>query len=176
MPRPFTTYTLERTNKILASLASGMTLAKSCKLHGVLVMTFFAWLERDFDDLKKRYERAKISHMEHLSEKIASTIEAPLSDEEKEYPIAFKRRELQMKRLQWELEKRHRNVYGNHVTVENKHTIDLKPVLAKIEERRKHQQANKAMRVIEATEKPLELTKLSKAKQSVGKRKKLKCE
>ncbi|ADR51942.1 hypothetical protein CKC_00955 [Candidatus Liberibacter solanacearum CLso-ZC1] len=172
MPRPFTTYTLERTNKILASIASGMTLAKSCKLHGVLVMTFFAWLERDFDDLKKRYEQAKISHMEHLSDKIADTIEAPLSEEEKKYPVSFKRRELQMKRLQWELEKRYRNVYGNHMTVEQKHTIDLKPVLAKIEERRKHQQANKAMRVIEATEKPLECRKLSKDEQSTMKLKK----
>ncbi|KJZ81575.1 hypothetical protein AP064_05625 [Candidatus Liberibacter solanacearum] len=169
MPKPVTTYTLDKTDRILASVATGATLAHACKEHGVVVMTFYDWLERDFDNLKKRYERAKLSHMECLSDKIAETIEAPLSEEEKEYPVAFKRRELQMKRLQWELEKRHRNVYGNHVTVENKHTIDLKPVLAKIEERRRRQQANKAMRVIEATEKPLELTKLSKDEQSIVK-------
>ncbi|WP_407041749.1 terminase small subunit-like protein, partial [Candidatus Liberibacter solanacearum] len=155
MASPRTTYTRERTDKVLGSLASGLTLAKSCKEHGVVLMTFYDWLERDFDDLKKRYEQAKISHMECLSEKLAETIEAPLSDEEKEYPIAFKRRELQMKRLQWELEKRHRNVYGNHMTVEQKHTIDLKPLLDRVRESIRDKGLKPVEAIHKSTEKPL---------------------
>ncbi|RPD37675.1 hypothetical protein C0030_000995, partial [Candidatus Liberibacter solanacearum] len=70
---------------------------------------------------------------------------------------------------QWELEKRHRNVYGNHMTVEQKYTIDLAPALKRLNDK---QAQREAMRVIEATEKPLELTKLSKSEQSTMKLKK----
>ncbi|MDI1494649.1 MAG: hypothetical protein PUN43_05415 [Candidatus Liberibacter asiaticus] len=103
-----------------------MTLAQSCKKHGVSVVAFHGWLKRDRDDLEERYEQAKLSHMEHLSEDLSSVVKAPLTEEEKEHPQAIKLRELRMKRLQWELEKRHRHVYGTHVSVDQKYTIDLK--------------------------------------------------
>lgn len=34
----------------------------------------------------------------------------------------------------WALEKLHRQKYGNHMTVEQKHTIDLNPLLDRVRE------------------------------------------
>ncbi|XCE72740.1 hypothetical protein Q7M59_05465 (plasmid) [Candidatus Liberibacter asiaticus] len=155
-------YTKERIDNILASFSGGLSLSQSCKKHGVTVVSFHGWVKQDREDLEKRYEQAKQSHMEHLSENLASVVEAPLTEEERDHPQAIKLRELRMKRLQWELEKRYRNVYGNHVSVEQKHTIDLKPLMDRVQ----HSIQSKGLKPVKAldkqTEKPLELPKLTK--------------
>ncbi|RPD37800.1 hypothetical protein C0030_000470 [Candidatus Liberibacter solanacearum] len=161
-----TTYTKELTDSVLRQFARGEPISKACKDHKITYDTFNHWVGRDYDSLKERFEDAKLSHAENLSHQLDELILSPLSDEEKEHPIAFKRRELYVKKKQWELEKRHRNVYGNHMTVEQKHTIDLAPALKRLNDK---QAQREAMRVIEATEKPLKLTKGSVASQSITK-------
>ncbi|WP_407041940.1 terminase small subunit-like protein, partial [Candidatus Liberibacter solanacearum] len=157
-----TTYTKQVADLILQQFACGDTIVQSCLNNGVKHSTFYFWLSANHDDLKERYEGAKLSHAENLSHQLDELILSPLSDEEKEHPIAFKRRELYVKKKQWELEKRHRHLYGNHVTVEKKHTIDLAPILKRLNDK---QAQREAMRVIEDTKKPLELTKLSNVEQ-----------
>ncbi|MEG8099533.1 hypothetical protein, partial [Candidatus Liberibacter brunswickensis] len=119
--------------------------------------TFRTWISKDYDNLKQRYEDAKLNCMESMSAELATIVSTPLTDEEKQYPIAFKKRELRMKQLQWELEKRHRSIYGNHVSIEHKHTIDLKPILDKVDERIRTRRLKTVQDASNQPEKTLEL-------------------
>ncbi|WP_244611769.1 hypothetical protein, partial [Candidatus Liberibacter asiaticus] len=142
-------YNRESTEALLALHASGKTILQACKQSGIKADTYFQWLERDKDGLKERHRRAKELYAEWLNDRIDEIIVAPLSEEEKNHPQAIKLREVFVKKKMWELEKRHRHVYGNHVSVEQKHTIDLKPLMDRVQ----HSIQSKGLKPVKALDK-----------------------
>ncbi|ADR52904.1 hypothetical protein CKC_05795 [Candidatus Liberibacter solanacearum CLso-ZC1] len=169
--KPTVKYSQSLTKEIITRIANGETMQAVLKYPNMPTAdAFYDWLAR-YPEHRESYNQARVKKLELMVEEV--TNEPEPTEHELANPVFYsKMRDRKQKSVLWLAERLNRQIYGNHMTVEQKHTIDLKPVLAKIEERRKHQQANKAMRVLEATEKPLELTKLSKAKQSTMKLKK----
>ncbi|MBY7649729.1 MAG: hypothetical protein DBO98_04485 [Candidatus Liberibacter europaeus] len=148
-----TTYTKQKTDNILTAYATGKTLVESCKAHGVKVMTFYEWLEKDHDSLKERYRLVKESHAESISAELYKIVHSAPTPEELEYPHLLKLRETRMNHLKWELEKRHPKQYGNHVTVTQNHMIDLAPAIKHLNDR---QAQREAMKLIKSHHKSIE--------------------
>lgn len=151
-------YTREKAEAILNLMSTGISLFQACLQHQIPYRTFLSWLKQDKEGLKESYEIAKIACMEAIAEELHNLVHSPPTAEELEYPHLLKLRDTRMNHLKWTLEKRHRNVYGNHVTVEQKHTIDLKPAIQRLKQ---GLDDCKVIKTVEnnhkSTEKPLEL-------------------
>ncbi|MBA5724612.1 hypothetical protein [Candidatus Liberibacter sp.] len=126
------TYNQKLVDSILKQFRSGDDLIQCCKDHKLSVDTFYDWADKNYGNCGDDYEKAKKAHLDSLAHETKKYILSPLTDEEKEHPYAFKKRQLLIKHNQFELERRHKQYYGNQVTIETKNHIDIKAMIVKL--------------------------------------------
>ncbi|MBY7649781.1 MAG: hypothetical protein DBO98_04770 [Candidatus Liberibacter europaeus] len=149
-------YTKEKAEAILDLMSTGKSLFQACLQHQIPYRTFRSWLKQDKEGLNESYEEAKRACMEAIAEELHNLVHSEPTAEEKEYPHLLKLRDTRMNHLKWTLEKRHRNVYGTQVKIEQSHTIDLKPLLNQVQKSIETKGLKPVNVISKSTETPLE--------------------
>ncbi|AHA28014.1 hypothetical protein [Candidatus Liberibacter americanus] len=158
-------YSASLMSSIIKRVANGSALAHVLKKPNMPHYdTFYDWLKK-YPHHAKEYEEAVRCRLEYMIDEMLNEPEP--TEEELSNPIFYsKMRDRRQKGLMWTLEKIHRQKYGNHISIENKHTLDLKPILNRIEQSMK-EKGLKAVGGVELPEtghkKPERLTEIPKA-------------
>lgn len=109
--------------RICRMVASGMLLKTAVKREGVRRETFWRWLDRD-DDLMRRFERARIAQAHALAEQAISIADAPVKD----HADAMRAR-TRVDVRKWFVAKLAPRIYGDRIQVEQEQTALVRHVI-----------------------------------------------
>ncbi|AKK20068.1 hypothetical protein HUT03_02155 [Candidatus Liberibacter africanus] len=131
--KPTVKYSQSLTKDIITRIANGETMQGVLKAPNMPTAdAFYDWLAR-YPEHRESYHQARVKKLELMIEDV--TNEPEPTEHELANPVFFsKMRDRRLKSVLWLAERLNSQIYGNHVTVEQKHTIDLKPLLDRVRE------------------------------------------
>ncbi|KJZ81686.1 hypothetical protein AP064_04010 [Candidatus Liberibacter solanacearum] len=129
--KPAVKYSAELAKKIIDAVAEGLPLSHALKAPNMPTnIAFFDWLKK-YPELQTQYDEARKCRLELMIEEV--TNEPEPTEHELANPVFFsKMRDRKQKSVLFLAERLNHQIYGNHMTVEQKHTIDLKPLLDRV--------------------------------------------
>ncbi|KAE9509637.1 hypothetical protein FXW30_05245 [Candidatus Liberibacter asiaticus] len=152
---------------ILDQVANGKALGHVLRKVGMpKYSTFYRWIKKDLK-LQEAYTEALQCRLDLLAEELLEE-PAPTAEELANPVFYSKMRDRKQRMGTFLLEKLSNQKYGPRVSVESKHTIDLRPAIERLREHYKHLKPIDSERIPhKSTEKPLEIVESSIAEQSI---------